>query len=152
MTSFEALRLFAAQLERHIASGRFATKIVLTPTPISERGLVVKISALKSCAQSAPRGVRASRFLRLRVSVQGGAESLTGLEQALDAIEALDDYLGGVQSLRLERADGSGIAGSRIIQTISQEDSFFDGPDSVEVQSVQDDRIVTITIPLGGEP
>jgi hypothetical protein len=151
MTSFEALRFFAARLERHIVSGKSAIKVVPTPSPINERGLVVKVSALKSYAQSEPKGVRASRFLRLRVSVQGGVESLTGLERALDAIEALDDYLGGSRSLRLERTDGSGAAGSRVIQTISREDGFFDDPDSAEARSVRDDRVVTITIPLGGE-
>jgi hypothetical protein len=149
MTSFEALRLFAAQIERRIASDKFRVKVVLTPSSIDEKGLVIKISALKSYLQSEPRGVRSSRFLRTRVSVAGAAESLAGLEQALDAVEALDGYL-GQNGLRLENMDGEGVANTRIIQTISQEDSFLDSPDENAAQDVQDDRIVTITFPTGG--
>jgi hypothetical protein len=97
--------------------------------------------------------IHASRMLRVRVSVAGTAESLTGLEQALDAIEALDRYLVS-PNLRLEVETGEGtiaaLPNSRIVQDISQEDSFFDSPDSTESQDIQDDRIVTITMPQGG--
>ena len=79
---------------------------------------------------------------------------MTGLQQAITAIEALDRYLSN-WNLRLEVPDENGkikyIANSRIIQAISQEDSFIDSPDSTAVQDVQDDRIVTITIPEGGD-
>jgi hypothetical protein len=150
LNSFEALRAFAAQLERHIVSEKFHTKVVITPSPVNEAGMVVKASLLKSCIQTVPRMIHASRILRVRVSVAGSAESMTGLEQALDAIEALDRYLVS-PDLRLEvEKEGGEIAGvpnSRIVQAISQEDSFFDSPDSTEVQEIQDDRIITITIP-----
>jgi hypothetical protein len=152
LNSFEALRSFAAQLERNISSEKFHTKVVVTPSAVHEKGLVIKVSLLKSFIQTEPRLIHASRMLRVRVSVAGTAESMTGLEQALDAVEALDRYLVS-QDLRLEVENEHGVFGvsnSRIIQTISQEDSFIDNPDSTEVQDVQDDRIVTITIPTGG--
>jgi hypothetical protein len=152
LNSFEALRAFAAQLERHVVSEKFHTKVVVTPSPVDEKGMVIKVSLLKSSIQTVPRMIHSSRFLRVRVSVAGTAESLTGLEQALDAIEALDRYLVS-PGLRLETVKEGGtvdgIPNSRIIQDISQEDSFIDSPDSTEVQDVQDDRIITIAIPQG---
>ena len=39
------------------------------------------------------------------------------------------------------------IPNTRILQRISQEDSFFYNPDSTDVQDVQDDRTVIITVP-----
>jgi hypothetical protein len=80
---------------------------------------------------------------------------MTGLEQALAAIEALDRYLvsGGLRlETENEAGEPRGVPDSRIIQAISQEDSFSDSPDSTEVQEIQDDRIITITIPEGGMP
>jgi hypothetical protein len=87
---------------------------------------------------------------------------MTGLKQAVEAIEAVDRYL-MTPRLRLEAPgvvrnaagdmiqDIIGVPNSRIIQMISQEDSFMDSPDSTAVQDVQDDRIVLITIPTGGD-
>jgi hypothetical protein len=150
LNSLEALRAFAAQLERHVVSEKFHTKVVITPSPVDEAGMVIRVSLLKSFIQTTPRLIHASRMLRVRVTVAGSAESMTGMEQALEAIEALDRYLVS-ENLRLEaEREGGEIAGvpdSRIVQAISQEDSFFDNPDSTEVQEIQDDRIVTITIP-----
>jgi hypothetical protein len=150
LNSFEALGAFAAQLERHVVSDKFHTKVVVTPSPVNEKGMVIKVSLLKSYIQTVPRLIHTSRMLRVRLSVAGTAESMTGLEQALDAIEALDRYLVS-PNLRLETETGdgniTGVPDSRIIQTISQEDSFIDNPDSTEVQDVEDNRIVTITIP-----
>jgi hypothetical protein len=150
LNSFDALRAFAAQLERHIASDQFHTKVVLTPSPVNEKGLVIKVSLLKSYIQTVPRMIHSSRMLRVRLSVAGTAESMTGLEQALAAVEALDRYLVS-ENLRLEaeneKGEIAGVPDSRIIQAISQEDSFTDSPDSTEVQDIQDDRIITITIP-----
>jgi hypothetical protein len=152
LNSFEALGAFAAQLERHIASEKFHTKVVVTPSSVDEKGMVIKVSLLKSYIQTVPKMIHASRMLRVRVSVAGTAESLIGLEQALEAVEALDRYLVS-ENLRLEvEQEGGVIAGvpnSRIVQTVSQEDSFIDNPDTTEVQDVQDDRIITITIPEG---
>ena len=151
LNSFDALNAFAAQLQRHIADDKFKTKVVITPSSVNEKGLVIKISLLKTFLQGEPKAIRASRMLRVRVSVAGAAESRTGLEQALTAIEALDRFLAS-DGLRLEVTDGGkirGVPNSRIIQSITQEDSFMDSPDSTSVQDVQDDRIVTITIPTG---
>ncbi|MDR1278641.1 MAG: hypothetical protein LBK02_07810 [Treponema sp.] len=152
LNSFEALRAFAAQLERHVASETFHTKVVLTPSAVDEPGMVIKVSLLKSYIQTVPRMIHSSRMLRVRLSVAGAAESMTGLEQALAAIEALDRYLvsDGLR-LEMETEEGTvtGVPDSRIIQTISQEDSFFDNPDSTEVQDVEDSRTITITIPEG---
>jgi hypothetical protein len=150
LNSFNALNMFAKQLERHIGGEGFHTKIVVTPSSVNEKGVVIKVSLLKTFVQSEPPSARASRTLRLRVSVDGTAESMTGLKQATEAIEAVDDYLMS-NNLRLENEDGSGVPNSRILQTVSQEDSFVDSPDSITVQDVQDDRIVIITIPTGGD-
>ena len=151
LNSFDALYAFAAQLQRQIKDDAFQTKVVVTPSSISEKGLVIKVSLLKTYLQGEPKAIKTSRMLRIRVSVTGAAASRTGLEQALSAIEAMDAFLAS-DGLRLEVTDQGkvrGIPNSRIIQAISQEDSFMDSPDSISVQDVQDDRIVTITIPTG---
>jgi len=152
LNSYKALNDFAYQLERHIRDDQFHTKVVVTPSPVKEQGVVIKVSLIKTFLQGEPRAIRASRMLRVRVSVTGTAESMTGLEQALAAIEAIDSYLAS-DRLRLEVVDEGrnirGVPNSRIIQAISQEDSFIDSPDSTSVQDVQDDRVVTITIPSG---
>jgi hypothetical protein len=158
LNSFEALNAFAKQLERHIGGEGFHTKIVVTPSSVNEKGVVIKVSLLKTFVQSEPPAARASRTLRVRVSVAGAAESMTGLKQAVEAIEAVDSYL-MTPNLRLEvpcTEENAGqetvnIPNSRITQMISQEDSFIDSPDSTAVQDVQDDRIVLITIPTGGD-
>jgi hypothetical protein len=150
LNSFEALNAFAKQLERHIGGSDFHTKVVVTPSSLNERGVVIKVSLLKTFVQAEPPAARASRTLRVRISVAGNAESMTGLKQAVEAIEAIDSYLLS-DNLRLETEDGSGVPNSRIIQKISEEDSFIDSPDSIAVQDVQDDRIVIITIPTGGD-
>jgi len=150
LNSFEALNAFAKQLERHVCGEGFHTKIVVTPSSVNEKGVVIKVSLLKTFVHPEPPAARSSRTLRLRVSVEGTAESMTGLKQATEAIEALDDYLMS-PNLRLETLNGSGVPNSRILQTVNQEDGFIDSPDSTAVQDVQDDRIVLITIPTGGD-
>lgn len=152
LNSFEALTVFAKQLERNIG-GEFLTKVVITPSSINEKGVVIKVSLLKSYILTATPAARTSRNLRVRVSVAGSLTSMTGLKQALGVIEAVDRYLAQA-NLRLEKEDGAngvrGIPNSRIVQAINEEDSFIDNPDSTAVQDVQDDRIVIITIPEGG--
>jgi len=152
LNSFEALTAFAAQLDRNVRGGEFHTKVVIVPSSVSDKGVAIKVSPLKTYIQDKPAAARSSRALRIRVSVAGTAESMTGLRQALAAIEALDRYLAS-DGLRLEAADSSGtikkIANSRIVQAVSAEDSFIDSPDSAAAQDVQDDRIITITIPQG---
>lgn len=170
MTSYEVMNLFADQLRRNVADGaKYKTKVVVTPSSVDEAGVVVKLSLLKTTcsgrsiaglplARSAfpMRAALGTRTLRLRVSVSGRAESMTGLEQALEAIENLDSYLAS-DSLRLEETVESEngmtsvrqIPDTRILQTVSEDDSFIDSPDSTAVQDVQDDRIITITVPSG---
>jgi len=150
LNSFEALNAFAKQLERNIGGNGFHTKVVVTPSSVNEKGVVIKVSLLKTFVQSEPLAARYSRTLRVRVSVAGTAESMTGLKQAVEAIEAVDRFLMS-DNLRLEKEFALGVPNSRIIQVISQEDSFIDNPDSIAVQDVQDDRIVLITIPTGGD-
>ena len=153
LSSFEALKEFAKQLERNISGKKFKTKIVITPSSVNEAGVIIKVSLLKTFIPDDVPASKKSRTLRVRVSVCGRAESMTGLEQAVEAIEALDDYLLS-PNLRLEIAEDWGprlIPNSRIIQQISAEDSFIDSPDSISVQDVQDDRFVIITIPQGGD-
>ena len=146
LNSFEALNAFAKQLERHIGGKGFHTKVVVTPSSVNEKGVVIKVSLLKTFVQAVPMSAQTTRTLRVRVSVTGTAESMTGLKQAVEAIEAIDRYM-LLPDLRLETESGTGIPNSRIIQAVSQEDSFIDNPDSTAVQDVQDDRIITITIP-----
>jgi hypothetical protein len=150
LNSYDALTAFAKQLERNIESDDFHTKVVVTPSPIDEKGIVIKVSLLKTFKDTRTQAARLSRTLRIRVSVSGAAESMTGLKQALSAVEALDRYLTS-DGLRLETENGKAVANSRILQVLNQEDSFFDSPDSTSVQNVQDDRFVLITFPTGGE-
>ena len=151
LTSYEALEMFAKQLERNVSStSSFKTKVVITPSSIDEAGVIIKVSLLKTFIPDAVPAAKNSRTLRVRVSVCGRAESMTGLKQATEAIEALDDYLIGGATLRLEKTEEWGpvkIPNSRITQYISEENSFIDSPDSIKVQDVQDDRIVIITFP-----
>lgn len=152
LTSYEALELFAKQLERNVQStDSFKTKVVVTPSSIDEAGVIIKVSLLKTFIPTDVQASKNSRVLRVRVTVKGRAESMTGLKQATEAIEALDDYFVS-DNLRLEFMEDWGprlIANSRIAQQVTAEDSFIDSPDSITVQDVQDDRIVTITYPQG---
>jgi len=151
LNSFEALNAFANQLERNIAGKEFKTKVIVTPSSVNEAGVVIKVSLLKTFISTNVPAAKASRTLRVRVSVCGRIESMTGLKQAVEAIEALDRYL-TLPDLRLETKDDYtlspvGIANSRITQYVSEEDSFIDSPDSIKVQDAQDDRIIIITFP-----
>ena len=155
MTSFNVMNLFVSQLERNIASSeRCKTKIIITPSSVNEKGIVIKVSLLKTAPKQVYQAKRNARSVRLRVSVSGTVESLTGLEQAVELIQKLDSYL-STENLRLEETvEGensmqtvSKIPNTRIQQIISNEDSFFSNPDSTDVQDVQDDRTVIITVP-----
>lgn len=156
MRTYETLKLFASQLERNIAGDSFKTKVVITPASLKEKGVIIALSLLKSVPDNARLGKFTSRTLRVKVAVQGSLESQTGLEQACDLIESLDEYLSTPQ-LHLkawketDNAMGGEIplANTRIIQKISAEDSFVGSPDSTEIQYADDDRIVLITIPTG---
>jgi hypothetical protein len=149
MKSFDVFNKFTAQLERRIQStDKFQTKVVQTPSSVDEKGVVIKVTLLKTTLAQSPGAE--TRLVRCRVQVSGTAESMTGLEQACSAIESLDAYLCGKNAkaeLRLENADGSRIANTRILTTVTADDSFIDSPDSTAVQDVGDDRTVTIYVP-----
>lgn len=156
MTSFDAMNLFAEQLKRNVANGKnYKTKVVVTPSSISEKGVVLKVSLLKTVPDQTYQARSKQRTVRLRVQVSGRAESQTGLQQAVELIENLDKYLES-ENLRLEEpieaANGMQsfvkIPNTRITQTLSPDDSFIDSPDSTSVQDVEDNRAVEITIPM----
>lgn len=153
MKSYDVMTLFAQQLERSIASSdECKTKVVITPSSVNEKGVVIKVSLLKTFPDRKYQAKSKSRSVRLRVSVSGTVESQTGLEMATGLIEKLDDFF-EQDSLRLEEiVEGENsmqiirkIPNTRIAQRISEEDSFLYNPDSTSVQDIQDDRMVTIT-------
>jgi len=153
MKSYDVMTLFAQQLERSIASSdECKTKVVITPSSVNERGVVIKVSLLKTFRDKEYQAKSKARSVRLRVSVCGTVESQTGLKMATVLIEKLDDFF-EQDSLRLEEiVEGENsmqiirkIPNTRIAQRISEEDSFLYNPDSTNVQDIQDDRMVTIT-------
>lgn len=155
MKSYDVMTLFAQQLERSIASSdECKTKVVITPSSVNEKGVVIKVSLLKTFPDKEYQAKSKARSVRLRVSVCGTVESQTGLKMATGLIEKLDDFF-EQDSLRLEEiVEGENslqsvrkIPNTRITQQISKEDSFFSNPDSTDVQDVQDDRTVIITVP-----
>ena len=155
MKSYDVMTLFAQQLERSIASSdECKTKVVITPSSVNEKGVVIKVSLLKTFPDKEYQAKSKARSVRLRVSVCGTVESQTGLKMATVLIEKLDDFF-EQENLRLEEiVEGENslqsvrkIPNTRITHRISKEDSFFSNPDSTDVQDVQDDRTVIITVP-----
>ena len=154
MTSFRALRLFQEQISRLTGGSRFKMKVVLTPAAVKEAGLVITLSLLKTALDTRAKAAEKTRTLKIRLAVRGQVESLTGLEQALEAIEKLDAYFTR-ENLRLEdTVEGanamqaiSKIPNTRIRQVVSPDDSFIDSPDSVAVQDIEDVRFIYITVP-----
>ena len=153
MKSYDVMTLFAQQLERSIASNEECkTKVVITPSSVDEKGVVIKVSLLKTFPDKEYQAKSKARSVRLRVSVCGTVESQTGLKMATVLIEKLDNFF-EQDSLRLEEiVEGENsmqiirkIPNTRIAQRISEEDSFLYNPDSTSVQDIQDDRMVTIT-------
>ena len=128
-------------------------KVVLTPSSVNEAGAVVKVSLLKSVKDTRTKAAKGTRTLKIRLAVSGRIESLTGLEQALEAIERLDTYFES-EDLRLEETvEGENsmqsvrkIPNTRIRQVTSPDDSFIDSPDSVAVQDIDDVRFIYLTI------
>lgn len=115
LTSYDVFELFSSQLEN--ATGE---KVVLTPSSINEKGIVLKTSLLKTFQPALPRGTLATRTARIRVSVCGRAESLTGLRLAAETIEKLDRYLNSERGKRLEDRDGVPVPNSRITTLIQE--------------------------------
>ena len=140
MNSFDAMTCFTEQIRRAISFDDFNVKVITTPSPVDEKGMVVKVTMLKTFK------AKPGRNIRLRLSVCGAAESDQGIKDALTAIERIDDYLENPR--HLEDPSGNKIVNTRIIQAVTEEDSFFTSPDDLQVQEVDDNRIVTITIPI----
>lgn len=148
MNSYEVMNLFAAQIKRHLPAETNA-KIIITPSSVKEKGVTVRISLLKTSLGMQPPAARNIRTARLRLQVSGTAESATGLKQAVEMIEAVDRYLKDPRTLEREEKTEEGVKiipvpNTRILQQVSQEDSFVSSPDSTEVQDVDDNRIITI--------
>lgn len=148
MNSYEVMNLFADQIKRHLPEETKA-KVITTPSSVKEKGVTVRISLLKTSLGMQSPAARNIRTARLRLQVSGTAESTTGLKQAVEMIEAVDRYL--KEPRTLERAEEtkegvkiSPIPNTRILQQVSQEDSFVSSPDSTEAQDVDDNRIITI--------
>ena len=129
-------------------------KVVLTPSSVKEAGLTIRLAILKSAKDTSTKAAKSTRTLKIRLNVSGQLESLTGLEQALEAIEKLDAYF-ATEDLRLETVvEGENsmqsirkIPDTRIRQVTSPDDSFIDSPDSIAVQDIEDVRYIYITIP-----
>lgn len=148
MNSYEVMNLFAAQVKRHLPAETRA-KVIVTPSSVKEKGVTVRISLLKTSLGMQPPAARNIRTARLRLQVSGTAESATGLKQAVEMIEAVDRYLKEPRTLEREEKTEEGVKiipvpNTRIIQQVSQEDSFVSSPDSTEVQDVDDNRIINI--------
>lgn len=148
MNSYEVMNLFADQIKRHLPA-ELKTKVITTPSSVKEKGVTVRISLLKTSLGMQPPAARNIRTARLRLQVSGTAESATGLKQAVEMIEAVDRYLKEPRTLEREEKTEEGvkiipIPNTRILQQVSQEDSFVSSPDSTEVQDVDDNRIITI--------
>ena len=142
MNSYEVMNLFASQIKRHLPAETKA-KVITTPSSVKEKGVTVRISLMQ------PPAARNIRTARLRLQVSGTAESATGLKQAVEMIEAVDRYLKKPRTLEREEKTEEGVKiipvpNTRILQQVSQEDSFVSSPDSTEVQDVDDNRIITI--------
>lgn len=155
MNTFQAMELFADQLRRNVKNGKtYKTKVIVTPSSVGERGLVLKVTLAKTLPEKDYQAKANMRGLKLRLQVAGRIESHTGLKQACEMIENLDSYL-LKENLRLEKKTENGdilrIKNTRITQILSEDDSFVDSPDSIEVQDVEDNRIVVIEFPMEDE-
>ena len=150
------MRLFANQLRRNVRNGlTYKTKVVLTPSSVDEKGVILKVTLLKTVPNKEFQAKQKSRSVRLRLQVSGTIESQKGLEQAVELIENLDKYLMS-ENLRLEEVvEGANgmesvqkVPNTRILTELNSEDSFVDSPDSTSVQDVEDNRVVVIDFPM----
>lgn len=145
MNSFDVLKIFATQLEKSLPA-ELKAKVVITPSSVKGKGVTLRLSMLKTSLGSKTYADRKTRTVLLRLQVSGTAESMTGLKQAIELIEALDRFLALPGNLvRVTEKGPEAIPNTRIIQSVSQEDSFLANPDSTEVQDVDDNRLITIT-------
>jgi hypothetical protein len=140
MMAFAAVKYFEAQLAR--ATG---LKVILAPSTLKEPGPHVKLALRKVVVPKTPKAAQASKTVRLFAVVDGSAESETGLRLALEACEAMADYL--VHCVRLEDETGTAIADTRIESTVNEDDGILQDPDNGNIAWLDDTHFVSITIP-----
>lgn len=137
MNAFEALLCFKAQVKHHTG-----LKTVLVPTPIQEAAPVVRIAVRKIVLDKTTKVV--DKTLRLTVALEASAESDTGLRQAIEAIEALNEY--ATTANRLENEFQNAIPNTRITWKSNLDDGLLEDPDSGKIVWVRDEHFVEITL------
>jgi len=145
MTAFRATKLFQAQLERALA-GLTWCKVILLPNTVGDTSLLVSIAVRKPERKQATMGVKV-RTLKLIVAVTGRIESETGLEMAMDAIEAVSAFLLGAKYLEDDTAVP--IADMRISSEISDEDGILEDPETGGRAWAREEFSVSINLPEG---
>lgn len=135
MDSFSAMNLFALQLKRHTT-----LKVVVAPTSLKEKGVHASVAMKKTLETSRRPG--AKQLVRLRLTVDGTAESQTGLAQVMAGIEEMNVYL--KRPRNLEDESGASIPNTRITQKLSEDDSILDNPDGTAVQDILDERTIEL--------
>ncbi len=133
--AYKKLHLLKRQLQRILPG-----KVVIAPTSIKERGVIIKLSMTKTHLHS--RIPQSRQTIIFRLAVEGTVESQTGLEQALRLIEKINTYFAA--PCRLQDETGSPIPNTRITQELSPDDSFIDNPDGTTVQDVLDERLLIL--------
>lgn len=141
MTPYEAIALFSGQIARHT---RITT--ITSPSPLKDPAPHVKVAVRKILRSSRTQASKGSYEIRLFVSVDGMVESDTGLRLAVEACQALVDYLANVT--RLEHLDGAAIADTRVTATVNEEDGILEDPDNGNVAWIDDVHFVTLSIPV----
>jgi hypothetical protein len=141
MTPYDATLAFAEQLRN-----RTGLKVIVSPSPLKEPAPHVKVNVRKILRAKAPAAAASEYELRLIVSADGKVESETGLKLAVEACTALVDYLGSAS--RLEDAVGAAIAGTRIKETVNEDDGILEDPENGNVAWIDDLHYVSVWIPI----
>lgn len=140
MKAYDAVKLFSAQITRSTGC-----KTILAPSPLKEPGPHVRVVVRKVVTPLKPKAAQSEREIRLYVSVDGSAESETGLRMALETCEALSDYLSGCT--RLEDQFGAAISSTRVTSRANEDDGILEDPDNGNVAWLDDLHFVTLFIP-----
>lgn len=144
MTFFSALKLFERQIAR-----RTELKVVLAPCPIKDAGPICKVLLRKPLRLKDPVTMGSASIeeatIKLAVSIEGSIESETGLKLALDASEALQNFLKDAK--RLEDEDGNPVAGSAISIKSDVNDSVLEDPESGDKAWIEDVFYVDVELP-----
>lgn len=143
MTAFEAVSLFAKQIERSTG-----LKVIIVPSPIKDAAATVRLGIRKvlNLRDTQAHRIMGKREVRLTVAIDGKVESLTGLRLAVEACETMSAYLASAR--RLEDEGGVPLADHSIEASSNPDDGILEDPDNGEVAWVRDEHFVTISIPL----